>query len=925
MVQASTEAERLKALGNEAYSAGKLADAVQCYTAALQQKDCTQDLKQTLHRNRALCQLKKHSYEDAIADASTVLHSNNSDKKALYYRASANVEVGNLERGLDDLRRLIALEPNNPAATALMDRVKAINAQNKYDDIIKEIKKDDISLADAETVGQQILPICHNDGLSAKFQSAGGIEVLTDSLKREPFGNFAPYALRGLRALLEQSSCRESVLDTVSVDSLLSGIREGKNGESATVAYEFTLQAYLLGWVACGRSPVALQGPIKELTNMAENAVQDSGKNSMACIASCTSKEKLVPLFYNFNTILAVMKQAEVGDSTLRHTLAFILFRLHGPANELDKEEEFLDHIRYCLGRVKEDAENGQLDAGAKFLRMLDVGIQGLPAVNTSLYDTTMVINVMKNLMAGGEEEDKSLIAETLSHAVSKDKSRTSVFLGEAGDLLKVLINDENEAIRSRALIALSKLSSLAEGDPSKQLLSGDVNQQLEQSAVDLLIRHHQNSVKEDEDPKNRSDDAAARRWALEALAYLSMDGDVKERLIDQTEVISALQRFSVENDGAQKYAIGMLLLNLTNASESEIGKSEEEEQVQQLRKFAGEQVVEKGPADDPAKINARIDRLMQMHLVSILYNLSLDVSSENMKQMLALILHRVARQPEHRGYLVQQGGTRALLTLLHSSEAKETQTCVAQALAKVCISMDPNVAFPNGRTLDLIRPLLTLLNIENHRLLQFEGLMALTNLASLSDELRKKILAENGLPLCENLQLDEDPKIQTAATEALCNLLIDDTVVERYLQQSKAADPPSSSKIHLWLLFSGAEEVEMARAASGGVAMLSGIKEGAVLVGADPRTLETIIGLIQSDSADLQHRGLYILRNVLVADNTFASSFLDQQGLEMLLAVQQLLKDRDDIQGLIQQSLDALVNHGLIQPNLQNTSLTKE
>lgn len=70
-------------------------------------------------------------------------------------------------------------------------------------------------------------------------------------------------------------------------------------------------------------------------------------------------------------------------------------------------------------------------------------------------------------------------------------------------------------------------------------------------------------------------------------------------------------------------------------------------------------------------------------------------------------------------------------------------------------------------RSLELVKPLVKL-GGERNGLYQFEAAMALCNLASLSDDLRNKILREQGVSVLENMMFDEDLLVRRAATQAL-------------------------------------------------------------------------------------------------------------------------------------------------------------
>jgi hypothetical protein len=78
---------------------------------------------------------------------------------------------------------------------------------------------------------------------------------------------------------------------------------------------------------------------------------------------------------------------------------------------------------------------------------------------------------------------------------------------------------------------------------------------------------------------------------------------------------------------------------------------------------------------------------------------------------------------------------------------------------------------------LELVRPIIKLLKIEHTALENFEALMALTNLASISESVRKRILKEGGFSYIEQYMFEEHPMLRRAATECMCNLVIQDEV----------------------------------------------------------------------------------------------------------------------------------------------------
>jgi ribosomal protein S13 len=78
---------------------------------------------------------------------------------------------------------------------------------------------------------------------------------------------------------------------------------------------------------------------------------------------------------------------------------------------------------------------------------------------------------------------------------------------------------------------------------------------------------------------------------------------------------------------------------------------------------------------------------------------------------------------------------------------------------------------------LEVVRPILKLLKVENTAMENFEALMALTNLAGIGENVRKRILKEDGFPNIEYYMYEEHQMLRRAATECMCNLVVEEEV----------------------------------------------------------------------------------------------------------------------------------------------------
>ncbi|KAJ1966335.1 hypothetical protein IWQ62_002452, partial [Dispira parvispora] len=253
-------------------------------------------------------------------------------------------------------------------------------------------------------------------------------------------------------------------------------------------------------------------------------------------------------------------------------------------------------------------------------------------------------------------------------------------------------------------------------------------------------------------------------------------------------------------------------------------------------------------------------------------------------------------------------------------------------ALAKLAISVNPNVAFSYGQARSLASVLVSLLkpatHVLDHRqqstLMQFEVLLALTNLASMdispestgeitpvstaSDQpdvydvdIRTYIAIVCGaLTHIETLQLDSHPMVVRAATETLCNLMCSGAVFDQYVEscrcflaertntesesQTKATgNPPPLApyqrcKLHILVALTGSEDLATQSAASGALAILTSEPIPAEALAYHPRgpvALVELLGVecdpsngpIPVDSTRAVGQGRYIEVQAMSAD----------------------------------------------------------
>ncbi|KAJ3064585.1 Dipeptidyl aminopeptidase [Podochytrium sp. JEL0797] len=355
---------------------------------------------------------------------------------------------------------------------------------------------------------------------------------------------------------------------------------------------------------------------------------------------------------------------------------------------------------------------------------------------------------------------------------------------------------------------------------------------------------------------------------SVESLAYLTVRGLIKEIVINDTVLLKALISFlGSMDDKAIQYGIVSVFSNLTH-QRKRLG--EEEEQLMKLKEVAGENVVKPDPLDDDKRVEMRCIKLMAAGITSPLGAISAGATVSLASAISQLYLN-LCVDKRNRGRIVQDGGVKALTSLttkLSDPQQNPTYLIAAQSLAKIAITTDPTLAFqPVSRALDLIRPLIHLLTNDSSTLQQFEGLMALTNLASFDPDVRTRIVQAKGVKAMEYLQFSENVMVRRAATEALCNMMFDETVFEAYATSRAGEGGGATGGLKMMIMLCDVEDYETRRAASGALAILSSHPDACRLIVGDARGVDTIVGLLFGEEEDanpeLVHRAVEVCKNV--------------------------------------------------------------
>ena len=121
------------------------------------------------------------------------------------------------------------------------------------------------------------------------------------------------------------------------------------------------------------------------------------------------------------------------------------------------------------------------------------------------------------------------------------------------------------------------------------------------------------------------------RKWAVEGLSYLTLDADVKEKLIEDRPSLHALIDVARTGDLSVTYAVISTLVNLCNAYD----KQEIIPEMIELPKFAKRHIPEEHELDDPDFVTKRVEILGKEGVTSALVALC-KTESVNCKELIA-------------------------------------------------------------------------------------------------------------------------------------------------------------------------------------------------------------------------------------------------------------------------------------------------
>ncbi|XP_034231259.1 protein unc-45 homolog B [Thrips palmi] len=892
-------AQQWKEEGNAAFKESDWHAAVRCYSKAIQLTKDGAAEKSVYLKNRAAAYLKLGENEKAVADCSAALDLVPNDPKSLFRRCQALEALERLEEAYKDARQVHAVDPGNKAIQPILARLHGIvqerlkfmsqttNKVAKMFEIAFDMSAEKEKREQA--LNNMVVLARENSGSDVMFKE-GVITKIAALLKTEKNEEMFLGSVRIIGELCKDNLERtKSILHQLGVPWFLDILN--CQSENQVNASQYCLQTILNTLSGMTNAPESK--PQAELCEANKTEID----TLLTCLLFSVTSRTLSGL--GRDAIIELIMR-NVHYSTLNWAFRLVeirgLQRLMEVASELkeykyESSMEITDSTRslvsVCLARIYENMYYDK--ARQDFVANIDDFVKGkliTPEIESKVRVVVALTSLLLGpldvgnnivardgmmemilVMAGTDDVLQQKVACECIIAASSKKDKIKSIITQGVNILKKLYQSKDDGIRVRALVGLCKLGSSGGTDASIRPFADGATTKLAEACRRFLI--------------SPSKDVDMRRWAAEGLSYLTLDADVKEKLIADRAAIHALIELAKTGNQAAVYGVVTTFVNLCNAYE----KQEIIPEMVELAKFAKHHIPEDHELDDPDFISKRLIILANEGITSALVSLA-KTESHNSKELIARIFNAICGQQELRGIVVQQGGAKALLPMALEGTEKGMRQA-SQALARIGITMNPEIAFPGQRNLEVIRPLLTLLHPECTALENFESLLALCNLAGLNETVRQRIIKEQGIAKIESYMFEEHEMLCRAATQVITNLILSPDMVKLY--------EAKNDRTKYLVLLSADEDLDTALAAAGALAQLTAVSKKCCKKVVQVETwAESMRALLGNPDVGLQYRGAYIVNNLMQSCKEVAEKLIETDIMEILMALS-LLEDGDE------------------------------
>lgn len=895
------------------------------------------------YNNRTQCFLNMEKWQNAIDDATKILHSTPDDAKALYRRSQAYQGVSKYAEALRDAQFLISMEPNNKTFIEYIQKLnKTIQIKAQEQQSTKSQTRKMLDHAtDSEKEKQvaalnNLIVLAREDAGSNSIIASGGLEIFVNLLENDKKPEVILAVTRILATLCKNSMRRSKTVFNQVQYELIAGLISSPEQETSTSA-ALIIQNMILALTDLENkrkhikkqvnNPHEFTPEIQEYVDEIFRAIimlimdpKCSGVGRDNCIDLCLKYVDRAngcgwtPRFIVFGIPKLLRVASTIPELNQPHSLPLtentrmhVACCLSAIYDDIYHDGEREKYTEVCETFINDHIKNEQDPHGKlKAIAALGVVLQGPFEVGSGIIVKNNLINMMLDLADSDDVVQEKVAVEAVVYSASKKDKATGI-LSEGIDVLKKLYQSKNQQIKVRALVGLCKLASCKGSDVSIKLLADGSAAKLEKACRKILVS---------------SPDYDSKKWACDGLAYLTLDADIKQALAEDSASLQVLFDLTKKEDKNTLFSIASVFSNVTNA----IPPKKPTDEMLKLAEYAKHHIPEVHKFDSDKCIKERRSLLMESGICNAM-SIMTKHNSDNCRELLAGVYLCLAEEQSYRGKIVAAGGGKALIPLaLEGSEVGKTKA--SQALAKLAISINPQLAFPGQRSLEIIRPLIKNLHPDKTEVEHLEALMALTNMAQCDASVRKRIIKEQGISNIEQYMFSEDDDLRRAGTECICNMVKDEDCLYIY-------EKPDNDRVKLLVLFCGEDDVKLNIAASGALAQLTvdsdKICEKIMSLSAFAATFKQAAC---AANIEIQYRIFFILRNIAVTSKELCTKIVESDLTEVIVALTRIEveAERAKVKELATEIVKLFLEHELIKPTyaglegkLKETSEIKE
>ncbi|CAO4368105.1 unnamed protein product [Caenorhabditis nigoni] len=945
MVARVQTAEEIRDEGNAAIKDQDYVKADDLYTEALQlTTDEDKSLRPVLYRNRALARLRRDDFEGAQSDCNKALEFDGADVKALFRRALAREQLGNVGPAFNDAKEALRLSPQDKGIVETLQRlVKANNDKikqttslaNKVTDMEKlAFRGEAKDVAQKQTALNNLLVLCRESESGAtSVWNQGAIVPFILNLINDKAEN-EELIVTGIRILDETLKNNARAMKFLAM-------HDSEGGKSARFVCRLMCKrdnkeyvdsaGILVQRVFNAMAKMDRQKEMKPDPEVAE-------ANKLWIIRVLLELQEMLQ-----DPIVGVFQRETVIDLFLKNLMhmdggiprgwswKFVdergLLVLLDVASQIPEQcdypvsAETRQHVAICLQRLEEDMvfdtkrlifkERVDFFFNALISRCTDdeeghkyriklscfliTMLQGPVDIGINLIINDQLTPIMLQMAASNNHLMQGIAAELIVGTIAKHE-RAINMLKVGIPVLRALYDSEDPTVKVRALVGLCKIGAAGGDDISKATMKEEAVISLAKTCKKFLLETEKYSVD-------------IRRYACEGLSYLSLDADVKEWIVDDSLLLRALVILAKSAGPLCVYTLATIYANLSNAFE----KPKVDEEMVKLAQFAKHHVPETHPKDTEDFVEKRVRALVEEGAVPACVAVS-KTESKNALELIARTLLAFSEYEDLRGRIIAEGGTVLCLRLTKEASG-EGKIKAAHAIAKLGSKADPTISFPGQRAYEVVKPLCDLLHPDVEGKANYDALLTLTNLASVSDSIRGRILKEKAIPKIEEFWFMTDHEhLRAAASELLLNLLF----LDKFYDETVA---PGTDRLKLWVLYSAeVEDERLSRTSAAGFAILTEDENACNRILEEIQSWpEVFKDIAMHEDAETQRRGLMGIANIMASSEKACSEIVASEVFRVLVAVTKLgsiNQERAGSTGQAKRAIDAAEKFGLVKPS---------